>query len=241
MSDRPPPSRYRIVERGGRLQVIDSATGKTPPTAAERMAEHDDARGFANERRDQLADADAAAGNPAAGAAGKLPPAAAPKPPGAPRASAPPENPWGNRRPAPSAPATETAFTAAANQTRPADMPSRPPPMDTQRRAGPGQTGARPEQLGPRPAGSAQSDLVTTAKWWDANGPRTVRLSPAGRQKITNQLIPVVVVLLVAIGTISALTSPLVVLVGAVAAFRLFGNFFAGFGARLIDAAIQER
>lgn len=41
MADRLPPSRYSVVERGGRLVVIDRDTGQTPPTAAERMAEHD--------------------------------------------------------------------------------------------------------------------------------------------------------------------------------------------------------
>ena len=41
MADRPPPGRYSVVERGGRLVVIDRETGRTPPSAAERMAEHD--------------------------------------------------------------------------------------------------------------------------------------------------------------------------------------------------------
>ena len=41
MVDRPPPSRFSVVERGGRLVVIDKQTGQTPPTAAERMAVHD--------------------------------------------------------------------------------------------------------------------------------------------------------------------------------------------------------
>lgn len=41
MSDRLPPSRYSVIERGGRLVVIDRDTGTVPPTAAERMAEHD--------------------------------------------------------------------------------------------------------------------------------------------------------------------------------------------------------
>jgi hypothetical protein len=39
--DRPPPSRFSVVERGGRLVVIDKETGQTPPTAAERMDMHD--------------------------------------------------------------------------------------------------------------------------------------------------------------------------------------------------------
>ena len=41
MVDRPPPSRFSVVERGGRLVVIDRETGQTPPTAAERMDIHD--------------------------------------------------------------------------------------------------------------------------------------------------------------------------------------------------------
>ena len=41
MADRPPPGRYSVVERGGRLVVIDRETGRTPPSAAERMADHD--------------------------------------------------------------------------------------------------------------------------------------------------------------------------------------------------------
>src|SRR3546814_11112198 len=38
---RPPPSRFAVIERGGRLVIVDRTTGKTPPSAAERMAEHD--------------------------------------------------------------------------------------------------------------------------------------------------------------------------------------------------------
>ena len=34
---KPPPSRYRVVERGGRLVVIDSVAGGTPPTARELL------------------------------------------------------------------------------------------------------------------------------------------------------------------------------------------------------------
>eukprot|EP01034_Spumella_vulgaris_P013362 gene13362-17041_t len=37
--------RYSVVERGGRLVVIDTQTGQTPPTAAERMDNHDRALG----------------------------------------------------------------------------------------------------------------------------------------------------------------------------------------------------
>ncbi len=41
MVDRPPPSRFSVVERGGRLVVIDKETGQTPLSAAERMEIHD--------------------------------------------------------------------------------------------------------------------------------------------------------------------------------------------------------
>lgn len=41
MVDRPPPSRFSVVERGGRLVVIDRETGQIPPTAAERMNLYD--------------------------------------------------------------------------------------------------------------------------------------------------------------------------------------------------------
>lgn len=41
MVDRPPPSRFSVVERGGRLVVIDKETGQTPLSAAERMDLHD--------------------------------------------------------------------------------------------------------------------------------------------------------------------------------------------------------
>ncbi|MBO9695657.1 MAG: hypothetical protein J7499_05625 [Sphingopyxis sp.] len=41
MVDRPPPSRFSVVERGGRLVVIDRETGQTPLSAAERMDLHD--------------------------------------------------------------------------------------------------------------------------------------------------------------------------------------------------------
>lgn len=41
MVDRPPPSRFSVVERGGRLVVIDKETGQTPLSAAERMDIHD--------------------------------------------------------------------------------------------------------------------------------------------------------------------------------------------------------
>lgn len=48
-----PPSRYRIVERDGRLEIIDRETGERPQSAAERMAAHDAAHGDAALRNDR--------------------------------------------------------------------------------------------------------------------------------------------------------------------------------------------
>jgi len=36
---KPPPSRYRVVERGGRLVVIDSRSGGVPPTARDSLTD----------------------------------------------------------------------------------------------------------------------------------------------------------------------------------------------------------
>jgi hypothetical protein len=61
-----PPARYRIVERGGRLEVIDGETGERPLSAAERMAAHDAAHGHAALRYDRVEAARAAAPPPVA-------------------------------------------------------------------------------------------------------------------------------------------------------------------------------
>src|SRR3546814_13143043 len=51
LPDRPPPSRFAVIERGGRLVIVDRTTGKTPPSAAERMAEHDRRMGLVAAKR----------------------------------------------------------------------------------------------------------------------------------------------------------------------------------------------
>lgn len=111
MADRPPPSRYAIVERGGRLVVLDRDTGRTPPTAAERMAEHD--RRMGNEPIRPAARA-----VPEAPAPAKIP--EAPPPPARPTADravaarANRKQPWTNRDARPAAP------PAPARAARPA-------------------------------------------------------------------------------------------------------------------------
>jgi hypothetical protein len=42
MLDKPPPSRMRVVEKGGRLIVIDTQTGQPPLTAAQQQGGKDD-------------------------------------------------------------------------------------------------------------------------------------------------------------------------------------------------------
>lgn len=72
-----PPSRYQIVERGGRLEIIDRETGERPQSAAERMAAHDAAHGNAALRFDRLEEQRAEPPPPAAANAA----AAKPTPP----------------------------------------------------------------------------------------------------------------------------------------------------------------
>lgn len=108
MADGPPPGRYSIVERGGRLVVIDRDTGRTPPTAAERMAEHDRRMGHEPVRPEPRQ------------APGPTPPANAPE-------SQPPARPANERI---AAAADRNRKQPWKDQPRPAAKPARaaPPP-----------------------------------------------------------------------------------------------------------------
>jgi hypothetical protein len=102
LADKPPPGRYSVVERGGRLVVIDRETGRTPPTAAERMAEHDRRMGVEPIR--PAARAELAAPAPA--------PAKIPQPPAAPAHRTAPgrKQPW--QEPQPKRPGNATLQSA---------------------------------------------------------------------------------------------------------------------------------
>ncbi len=236
MADKLPPSRYRIVERDGRLVVIDTETGSAPPTAAERMAAHDQKLGFAEEARDQLADAV----KDAALATGPAPATPAPPNPWAqaadtigpdPRSAQPPQPRPVDR---PAAANADKAKASRASQ-RPAGMPSRPAPSGGQSgRAAPAPGRARGELR----SGGAQP--LTTAAWWDAKGPRSIVLTPAGAAKLRAAFTQIFVIALVIFG-VALVVAPLLV-VAAVFLFTRFGRgVVARFGAQAIDTALREK
>jgi hypothetical protein len=80
LADRLPPSRYSVVERGGRLVVIDRDTGQTPPSAAERMAEYDRRMGSERARPADRTVAAEASAEPEAPAAAERPETRPPNP-----------------------------------------------------------------------------------------------------------------------------------------------------------------
>lgn len=117
MVDRPPPSRFSVVERGGRLVVIDRETGQTPPTAAERMDLHDRKMGVEPIRPAPRQPV------PAPAAIEEVAPAAqreAPRPPNERMAAAVAEmnrkQPWSQK-------------AKAGSQPQPARIPERAPPQ----------------------------------------------------------------------------------------------------------------
>ncbi|NIJ38772.1 hypothetical protein FHR22_003496 [Sphingopyxis panaciterrae] len=168
MVDRPPPSRLSVVERGGRLVVIDKETGQTPLSAAERMAEHD--RRMGNEpMRPAPRQASPEAAKPPAPAE----PAKAPAP----------------RPPAPRASDQMGAAVAQLNGKRPWKEAKVP--------AAPAQP-ARIPQRSPAQAGGGVRKTVVTAKWWDAKGPRTIELGPRGQQKLSGGFLTLFFVAMIA-------------------------------------------
>lgn len=216
MPDQLPAPRYRIVERGGRLEVIDSETGGRPPTAAERMAAHDAAHGHAALRFDRLADMDAPAAAPPEPS---LPPepAARPAPPDAIRAAiAQRVNPWGGR-----------AQLGAQSQS---EERARPSP-------GADQAATRRPLRSRTPRDENRMPMVTS-KWWDSKGPRVLDLGAAGRAKLSGSFITAFIVVFFALIAM-VIVQPALILVAGFALFRFGGTIIGPIGARLIDEAIK--
>jgi len=214
--DRPPPSRFSVVERGGRLVVIDRETGQTPLSAAERMEIHDRQLGvepIRPERPSQTPDLSAAAraeSGLSARPAPNQPPTPAPtrqRSSGA--ATEPGKRPWANAPKDPPAPTPNTAPT-------PARVPNRPAP----------QRGGR--------------KTIVTGKWWDAKGPRTIELGPKGQQTLSGGFVTLFCVLLTA-AIVALIIQPVLLFVGAFLLFRFGSNILGPLGAGIVDKAIAER
>ena len=213
MVDRPPPSRFSVVERGGRLVVIDKETGQTPLSAAERMAIHDRQLGIEPvrpERRANSAEVSAAA-RAESGLSARPAPSEPPAAP--PRTAAAPAQP--GKRPWTAAPNDRPALKSNSAPA-PARVPSRP--------ASP--TGAR--------------KTIVTGKWWDAKGPRTIELGPKGQQVLSGGFVTLFFVLVTA-AIIALIIQPVLLFVGAFLLFRFGSNILGPLGAGIVDKAIAEK
>ncbi len=214
MVDRPPPSRLSVVERGGRLVVIDRETGRTPPTAAERMDAHDRKMGIEPVR-------------PAVRAA---PPVEAETIPGlaepAPAPQRGPPRPPNDRM---------AAAVAEMHRKQPwSQKPKGPKPEGTASRPQPARIVQRPQpQTGGR-------KTIVTSKWWDAKGPRTIELGPKGQAELSGGFMALVFGLVIA-AIVALFVEPLLLFVGAFLLFRFGGNVLGPIGARIVDKALAER
>lgn len=222
MVDRPPPSRFSVVERGGRLVVIDKETGQTPPTAAERMDMHDRNMGVEPIRpaKPSAAPDMSAAARAESGLSARPAPTQKTPAPIAARAAAQSgkdrvaaaiternKRPWNhapNDRPAPIA------------SSAPAQIASSPPL----------QAGAR--------------KTIVTGKWWDAKGPRTIELGPKGQQVLSGGFVTLFFAVVIA-AIVALFFEPLLLFVGAFLLFRFGGNILGPIGAGLVDKALAEK
>ncbi|UKK82926.1 hypothetical protein L7H23_10120 [Sphingopyxis sp. BSN-002] len=211
MADRLPPSRYSVVERGGRLVVIDRDTGQTPPSAAERMAEYD--RRMGNERAQPT------------GRVTVVEPEAAPTPiePAAPmRPETRPPNP------------RMAAAVAEMNRKRPWKEPARASAAKPE----PARIAQRPQPKAQASAGGRKT--IVTGKWWDSKGPRTIELGPKGQQTLSGGFVTLFFVALIA-AIVALLIAPVILFVVGFLLFRFGGNILGPIGAGIVDKALAER
>lgn len=216
-----PPQRYRIVERGGRLEVIDLVTGARPPSAAERMAAHDAAHGHKALSYDRLIESEK--DDQASAAAPSVPvPGPVAQRPAAPAnatrdALAQRNSPWHNK-----GGATRPQLAAQSN----AEAQARPGPM------------AKMQQARAAPRAGKGRQTIVTGKWWDSKGPRTISLGDAGRAKLSNGFVTGLVIgffVLVAL----LIIQPVLLLVAGFVLFRFGSMVLAPLGSRIIDDAIK--
>jgi len=223
--DRPPPSRFSVVERGGRLVVIDKETGQTPPTAAERMDLHNRKMGVEPIR-----------------------PAKAPAKTGAaPDMSTAARAESGlSARPAPTQQVAAPGTAANSGKDRVAAAVverSKRPWKNPQPNDRP-ELKSNPEsaRIASRPAPQAGSTrkTIVTGKWWDAKGPRTIELGPKGQAELTGGFMFLFFGIVIA-AIVAAFVEPLILFVGAFVLFRFGGNVLGPIGAGIIDKAIAEK
>ncbi len=217
MVDRPPPSQFAVVERGGRLVVVDRKSGATPPTAAQRMAEHDRRMGQVAVRPilpEPLSETIAE-------------PAPPPKTVAAPTISV-----REAKREADAARQQRTAARDDDHGKRPWSGEPKPP---APRAASP-----PPARIPQRAPSAPKRKTIVTAKWWDAKGPRTIELGPKGQAEFTGGFIALCF-MLVAVAVVTAFISLPLLFVGGFLLLRFAGKIIAPIGASLIDKALATR
>jgi hypothetical protein len=211
--DRPPPSRFSVIERGGRLVVIDKQTGQTPLSAAERMDLHDRQRGVEPIRpaKTSVAPDLSAAARAESGL---------------------------SARPAPSQQNSIPAATPTTAASKPGKQPwSRPPSDRPALKSAPASTQAASR---PAPQASGALKTIVTGKWWDAKGPRTIELGPKGQQVLSGGFLTLFFVALIA-AAVALFIQPILLFVAAFLLFRFGGQVLGPIGAGIVDKALAER
>jgi len=210
--DRPPPTRFSVVERGGRLVVIDKQTGQTPPSAAERMDLYDRSMGVEPIRPERAS--------------------AAPDMSAAARAES-----GLSARPAPAPPTTPSKPRMAAATAAQGKRPWTAPPGDRPALKANTPAARMPARAAP-PAAALKT--IVTGKWWDAKGPRAIELGPKGQQRLTGGF--VTLFFAVVIAAIAALIiEPVLLFVGGFLLFRFGSHVLGPIGAGIVDKAIAEK
>lgn len=223
MVDRPPPSRFSVVERGGRLVVIDRETGQTPLSAAERMDLHDRKLGVEPIRP-------ARAGR--AGAPDMLP------------ATRVESGPNADPAPVQQAPVVAVAASGSGRDRLAAAIAER------NKRPWSSQSGGRsaltsdlaPARAVGRPAPQAGGTRkkIVTGKWWDSKGPRTIELGGKGQQVLSSGFATLFVVVMIA-AIVALFLAPVLLFAAAFLLFRFGGTVLGPIGAGLIDKALAEK
>lgn len=223
MVDRPPPSRFSVVERGGRLVVIDKETGQTPLSAAERMDLHDRKMGVEPIRPAKTAAKTSPAPDMSAAARAESGLSARPA--------------LAQQKAIPAAAANGRDRIAAAVAERNKRPWNHPQPADRPAPA----VGPAPARIASRAAPQAgDRKTIVTAKWWDAKGPRTIELGAKGQAELTGGFMVLFFGLVIA-AIIAAFVEPLILFVGAFILFRFGGNLLGPIGAGIIDKALAEK
>lgn len=223
MVDTPPPSRLKVVEKGGRLVVIDTATGATPPSAAERMAQHNQALGIApsmpapkSTAPDLSAKARAESG---------LSARPAPMAPPAPSSKATP-------------PPSRIAERLKAQSTMPPGTPKGASPW-TRGAAKPTAPAKAVKVDRPAPRAGGARKTIETAKWWDSEGPRTLDLGPLAQQKLQSSFLALGGALFV-LFIVAMVISPVLAFAMVFGLFRFGSAVLGPMGASIINKALAE-